>query len=492
MNSDFYLHYQSAQTGDDSKDKSHYLIDLLDSNELIYSDDDNGFNKTNYLQSLDQLKINISKNSEDDLPNNIQKILDENVNSLQNSISLFYNMHKSQIDDIDRVAEEYYFALNQLNRENEIIMQNKNKVQSEFNSIESIHSQLIKEAASINDSKKLTNKNAEGDLPFLLNHYIFKYEKRCQKISMKTKDIKNQIKKLKSQSIQNKMQIQFLNQKQNNLNDKLNEIRNQVNQITELRNNHFDKLISLKRTNKLIYHINYLIIQSKAKRDSLRINEKLLLQKINEINKKELILKKETKEINELQKIIEQQKNDIKRTKLIKDDVEKPLLLVYNEIKDNIQEELQKEIILDQKLNFLNMNDHVLNSNNCIVFNESQINSMKKQLSDLDSDCSILRDEIVNQSKINFRLLNKINKLENEKNLKLDGIYKMNTHHNGNVAVLFDYAINRSDLDYISKLQKQIAEKKENLKARKIKYLKKCDALITVLENFISKYRNDY
>ena len=130
MNSDFYLHYQSAQTGDDSKDKSHYLIDLLDSNELIYSDDDNGFNKTNYLQSLDQLKINISKNSEDDLPNNIQKILDENVNSLQNSISLFYNMHKSQIDDIDRVAEEYYFALNQLNRENEIIMQNKNKVQT--------------------------------------------------------------------------------------------------------------------------------------------------------------------------------------------------------------------------------------------------------------------------------------------------------------------------------------------------------------------------
>lgn len=479
----------SSPIEESSSEESDYILENnLHIKNTMYTEKESetGFDQSNYIQSLEQLKRSILTNSKDNSPTSIQKILNENVNSLQNSISLFYKMHKSQIDDINRVAEEYYFALDQLIRQNELITQNKNKVQAELESIESVHSQLIQAAASIHDSANSIDMNPTEKYHYLLNHNIIKYEKKCQKMSFKTKEIKSRIKHLKSQSIQNKIQIQFLLQMQNNLNCNLEEITDQVNQIIEFKNIHFTKLNLLKKTKKLISQIQILLIQNKVKKDSLLINEKLLLQKLNQLKEKEIIVNNQTKELNKIEKKIEQKKEYIKRTMMIKDDVEKPLLLVYNEIKDNIQEELQKELILSQQIDLLNANKNILNSNN-VIFNEVQINSMKKQLSDLDNDCTLLRDEIVNQSKTNFKLFNQIKLLENEKNIQIDKNFKLNSHHNGNVAVLFDYAINRYDLDYITKIQKQINEKKENLKNRKEKYLKKCDALITVIENFAKK-----
>ena len=484
----FHFNYFPSQIDEDSNELSDPdSIEFANIENDIYNEnmEAEGFNKSNYLQSLEQLRRSISINSKGNGPNSIQKILDENVNSLQNSISLFYNMHKSKLDDINRVAEEYYFALNQLIRQNELITENKNKVEAELKSIESFHSQLMKTAESLHDSQKSPDMNPTEKYYFLLNQNIIKYEKKCQKILFKTKDIKNRIKNLKIQSTSNKNQIQFLKQKQDYLNNRLDDISNQVNQIIEFKNIHYTKMRLLKKTRKLLSQFKILILQNKAKNDYLHSNERLLLQKLNQLSEKEIILNKETSEINKVQKKIEQRKEDIKRTMMIKDDIERPLLLVFNEIKDNIQEELQKELILNQKMNFFSSNN-ILNSNN-FVFNESQINSMKKELTELDKDCTVLRDEILNQSNLNFKLFNQIKKLENDKNIQLDINYKLNSHHNGNVSVLFDYAINRSDLDYIKKLQKQIRDKKENLKLRKEKYLKKCDALITVIENFTSK-----
>ena len=107
-----------------SKQSDQRLIQIDDynANNYFFSLSNNSYDeyefdvsKTDYLQSLEQLKKNISQDSKFRSTYGIQKVLDENINSLQNSISIFYNMHKSQIDDINRISEEYNFALAQLN-----------------------------------------------------------------------------------------------------------------------------------------------------------------------------------------------------------------------------------------------------------------------------------------------------------------------------------------------------------------------------------------
>ncbi|KAK8875338.1 hypothetical protein M9Y10_005503 [Tritrichomonas musculus] len=482
-----------------SKQSDQRLIEIDDynANNYFFSLSNNSYDeyefdvsKTDYLQSLEQLKKNISQDSKFRSTYGIQKVLDENINSLQNSISIFYNMHKSQIDDINRISEEYNFALAQLNRENERITQNKNKVQSEMELIESIHSELAKTASSIHDVHNSIEMSPNEKVKFLYNKNIIKYEKKCQKISCKHQTIKHNLKNLKMESKYNKNQIKFFKEREINLTKEISEVIAQMTKIIEAKKKYNTNLDALFKTKELIIHFKFLIKQNKTKNNLLLNEEKFLLRKINNLDKKEEILKIETKEINDTQNIINQRYEDIKRTSQIQDDVEKPLILFYNEIKDNIQEELQKEVNLNHQLSFFSRKEvtffNSYTSND--FYDESQINGMKKELNDLDKECMLLHEKIFNQSNSNIKMLNQKKEIENKLSAQLNEIYKLNSHHNGNVDVLYDYIMGRSDLEYIKKLQKQIIEKKEIIKNKKEKYLKKYDALINVIENFMANY----
>ena len=395
------------------------------SNQLMEKDNDENDKILNAL--YDEIKA--EKNKIDYLSKENQNLKQQNLNN-NNKIYEYDN----KIQEMNRIKKENEIKIISLSKERDLQAEKYKKVFDQLNNI-----LYVKKEEERKTKVSLEKINLSNNLSYLVNldkidiiSLVNDKEKNLTSLDKENKSLKNKVIELENKLKKNEDEINELNFKNINLKKKneslqkeIEDSKKEIEEQTEksfFLNSIIDDKVDKEDYDQLEYQFN----QEKEK----NLKMKKSIDKLNEdISKKEEEIIKSSNKINSLENIIKEKENQINNLdeQMDKNKTEyKELLDKYKNITTKIEEDERKLNIAYENLNlsekykqFIKMEKPdlikcIIDKDTLIEKIEKENNSYKNEISDLNDTNKELKEEI-NKNKIMINNLNKnITNIENE------------------------------------------------------------------------------
>ena len=261
-----------------------------------------------------------------------------------------------------------------------------------------------------------------------------------------------------------------------------------LQKIKNLRNNRFQKQNSLiEQIADSISILKAHILKQKNQTNSLRVTEQLLLQKLLSLNEKEFLLNQETKLLNNLSQKIIHLKENIKLTKSVQTEIDKPLNMVYEEIYDNIQKELQNEINLKQKLDDLQEKNVFYNFDNLQKSypNKDTLHQYEKKLNNIENELIEIKEEIIQKKNEKIAFLNEMKYVKYQTKRLIIKNNQLSSHRNGEIDFLLNTMCQNTTVKDIKELKMKITQKQKEIDERKQQLVNRNAHLDFILKHYM-------